>query len=326
MSWDHKFSDLIVAIYRASTELSLNEFREFIFNQTQNVISFDSGAWITNSQAKWLPNEIDYYLHHQPEEMMKNYERVLSVCGIKDPLFEKANILRGKTQITDAQEFSGNNQLNPMYEEHCKPYNLEYGLSTILKSNYHGVDHVVSFYRADRVNPFNEDDRQFAEWLMPHFIEGFRLNLLQYFRKQSSSVGFSAVCDRFGVIVEAEDGFLRDMGLLSETDSNVRQIELDFEHLPTDGLILIDSDTQLKAIQSDGVFYLELQHERSMPELSTRQKEIVNELVKGLPDKIIAKNLNIGLKTVRNQLSDIYRKLSTEGRAGTISYLLSQND
>lgn len=326
MSWSHSVSELIVNIYRRSTELPLNEFRLFVFEQTKGVINFDSGIWITRSQLRQPLRELDTFLYRQPEAMMQNYERVLSKCGITDPLFEQSYHLHGKTQNGDALDFEYNNQLNPLYEEHCKPFNLEHGLSTRLGANQRSVDHVVSFYRAERSNPFNEQERQYIEWLMPHFVEGFRLNLLQHFRRSATGGGFSAICDRFGTIIEAEEGFMRELGPFCEGNSSANQIKLDFEQLPTDGFVSINHNTQLKVSNSGGLFYLELQHVRSMPELTIRQQQLVDELVKGLPDKIIANNLNVSVKTVRNQLSAIYTKLDVNGRAATIAYLLSVVD
>lgn len=323
MMWSQTLSELIVDIYRHSTELPLNEFRTYVFVQTQSVIGFDSGVWSTRSELKRPPCELDTFLYHQPEVMMQNYERVLSKCGITDPFFEQAYLLNGKTQFADAQDLVFNKSLNPLYEEHCKPFGLEHGLSTLFGGNQRGMTHVVSFYRAERSNPFNERDRQHTEWLLPHFIEGFRLNLLHHFRRRATATGFSAICDRLGVIIEAEDGFLRALGLPGEADSGVSQLELNVDQLPADGLVTLNQNTQLKVTHSQGLFYLELLDARSMPELSLRQQQLVNELVKGLPDKLIAKNLNISLKTVRNQLSDIYRKLNVDGRAATIAYLLS---
>ncbi len=323
MTWSQSLSELIVNIYRRSTELPLNEFRTFVFRQAQSVIGFDSGIWITRSELRRPLNELDTFLYNQPEAMMQNYERLLNKCGIKDPLFEEAYRLNGKTQLMDSQVFECNNRLNPLYEEHCKPFNLEHALSTIYCGNQQGVAHIVSFYRANRSTPFIEPDRQYTEWLIPHFIEGFRLNLLHHFRRHATSRGFSAVCDRFGVIIDAEDGFLRELGLSDKAGADINRIALKFDQLPADGLVTLNQNTQLKVTSSRGVFYLELQHARSIPELTLRQQQLVNELVKGIPDKVIADNLNISLKTVRNQLSEIYRKLNVDGRAATIAYLLS---
>jgi DNA-binding CsgD family transcriptional regulator len=323
MSWSDSLNVLIVKIYRQSMELPLNEFRLYVFEQAKGVIHFDSGIWVTRSQLRQPINELDTFLYSQPEAMIQNYARVLHKCGLIDPLFEKGTLLHGKTQYSDAQDLKNNSKLNPIYEEHCKRFNIEHGLSTHIRASQREVIHVVSFYRAERSNPFNEQERQYIEWLMPHFVESFRLNLLQHFRRFATGTGFSAICDCFGTIIEAEDGFLRRLGLSSDSDSGVNRIKLDFEQLPTDGFVTINHNTQLKVSNSGGLFYLELQHARALSELTHRQQQLVDELVKGLPDKIIADNLNISLKTVRNQLSTIYKKLNVNGRTATIAYQLS---
>jgi DNA-binding NarL/FixJ family response regulator len=49
-------------------------------------------------------------------------------------------------------------------------------------------------------------------------------------------------------------------------------------------------------------------------QLTKRERQIVDEVARGLRNKEIARQLNISEKTVKNHLQNVYRKLSLEGR------------
>ena len=55
--------------------------------------------------------------------------------------------------------------------------------------------------------------------------------------------------------------------------------------------------------------------------LTTRQKDIVRRIAIGLDDKAIARILGIAEKTVRNQLTDIYRQMGVHKRAQLMALL-----
>lgn len=66
--------------------------------------------------------------------------------------------------------------------------------------------------------------------------------------------------------------------------------------------------------------------QNSKPEevLSKRELEVFAKLKTGLPNKLIARYLNISERTIKFHCSNIYRKLHVENRHKLI-YLFSQN-
>ena len=54
------------------------------------------------------------------------------------------------------------------------------------------------------------------------------------------------------------------------------------------------------------------------PELTTREREILNLIAQGLPNTAIAEQLTISLKTVRNHVSNIFSKLQVADRAQAV--------
>ena len=60
--------------------------------------------------------------------------------------------------------------------------------------------------------------------------------------------------------------------------------------------------------------------------LTTREKEVFELLVSGLPTKEIASSLKISEKTVRNHISNVMQKLGVKGRANAVIELLKLNE
>lgn len=56
--------------------------------------------------------------------------------------------------------------------------------------------------------------------------------------------------------------------------------------------------------------------------LSTREREVLRSLVKGISAKEIARDSGVTHKTVRNHISNMYRKLGTASRAGLVIYAI----
>ena len=59
------------------------------------------------------------------------------------------------------------------------------------------------------------------------------------------------------------------------------------------------------------------------PALSTRQCEVFAEMARGLPNKIIARQLDITEDTVKQHLSAVYQILKVRNRTEAV-YLVSQ--
>lgn len=53
-------------------------------------------------------------------------------------------------------------------------------------------------------------------------------------------------------------------------------------------------------------------------ELTNCEKKVVTELLKGIPNKEIAENLDVSVKTVKFHLTNIYAKISVKNREQAI--------
>jgi DNA-binding NarL/FixJ family response regulator len=57
---------------------------------------------------------------------------------------------------------------------------------------------------------------------------------------------------------------------------------------------------------------------RAFPDLTDREQQVLEQLAHGLTNSEIASELGISLKTVRNNVSNIFTKLQVSGRAQAV--------
>lgn len=62
----------------------------------------------------------------------------------------------------------------------------------------------------------------------------------------------------------------------------------------------------------------------SVERLTPRQMDVLRRLAKGMPNKVIARELNISESTCKLHLSEIYRKLNVENRVKLLLYVLRE--
>ncbi|WP_432464096.1 helix-turn-helix domain-containing protein [Agarivorans sp. QJM3NY_33] len=316
MEWNPKLSDVITHLYQHSASLELTQFRSFVFTTVQELLQFDSAIWINISRIRKPIDKFDTFLFNQPPEMINNYHKVIYNLGLKNLLFEQAIKMENLAVSSQAST------IPELYEQHCKPFGLEQGLTTVRKGIFNGVYSIISLYRNNVLAPFSEEDRQMLQWLAPHFVESFRQNLIHNFKNPQFDHCYNAICDSHGVFVESQTGFVERLGQYVNSFRFLSPFNEDIDPEKVNTITLSNSiNIEVRNIQ--GLFHLQVAKLQASAKLSPREQQITAELVRGFPDKIIANNLNISSKTVRNQLSDIYKKLHVRSRAEAISLLLS---
>ncbi len=65
--------------------------------------------------------------------------------------------------------------------------------------------------------------------------------------------------------------------------------------------------------------------QRSIAQLTPREREVLHALAEGLSDKGISEKLHVGIGTVRNHLVSIFAKLGTNSRLQTLVFALHHN-
>lgn len=327
-SFSKEINEFILTLYQGALETPFTDFKEWFFNFLQNMLSFDSAIWLSRSDMEqpipkyWVD---DTHLFNQPREFMSNYQRLATLPNNVDLLHEKLlNTPNTIVSLWEAYNSRDEWYQTSYYQEHSKIYEIEHMLSTlVLPKHNSNVSHVLSFYRKDIHKPFLENELQTLELLIPHFVEAFRISILNSLTASNDGTySVKGIVDRFGRVIECEEAF--EQSLASKKLLVGKQLQFDVVDSTKPITTKID-DTIVKMQACDGLFVIELQEKNKAEELTEKQKEIAALLSKGYVDKEISRKLDVKLSTVRYHLKNIYEVLGVDSRYAAISYLLHTN-
>lgn len=324
----------IETLYQQAQKQPVSTFKSWCFTSLTQLIEFDSGLWGTRSDVMRLNLDHwveDAFVHNQPDSFMANYFNIAARSKATDSLNQ--HLMANPERFFSIWESCPPEQWyqTDYYLEHCKQFKVENAISAVTVPTEHSViGHVFSFYRAQRDNDFSANDVLMANFLLPHLVEAFRINVLSSFGQSKPKQGVvRAVVDRFGEIIEAEQGFygvMKEKHLLDKSRVNITQLSdiTSSSQLKLSGLILDISF-------NDGVFYLEASEGSLIDKLTPRQKEVCQLMIKGLNNQEIANLMTkdendqpLKANTVNAHIRNVFKVLRVSSKAAATSYLIRQ--
>jgi len=309
---DEQISDFILEMYQLAQQLPIDAFKSNVFDLFKGIIGFDSAMWGTRSDLLKKIIQQEVFLFNQPEQMMTNYAKVFPVMEA-EPLtklhIQKPGVTHSFSDVYSETQYHA----SKVYLEHCRLYNIEHALSTMIPVNQQ-LYHFISIYREDCNDHFTETDRQIKNFLMPHWAEAFRLNILNSFIRQTESLKVSAICDFHGQFVEVEQGFFNRVAEI-KPDWFSNKVDLELKTLCYPYEIVLADDLLLYLDSVDGLIIMQIPLDEDILQgLTKKERDVCEELKKGYPNKMIARNLAISDSTVNNHLTAIFRKLKINSR------------
>jgi len=309
-------SDFLLKLYISSRELSVEDFKQSVMEQLQGIIQFDSALWFTGSTVTEHAYPQNVHLYKQPDEMIMNYKAHQS----DDPLLQALIDNPGKSiNIRDIISYDDWIQTDNYYN-HCSKFDIEWVLSTLLLEEHTSLFHAVSFYRNKNSQPFDSQDCQLKQLLVPHIVEAMKANLFIHIelaseKKASKDTWVSAVCDHRGSLIQADKQFAT---LLSNS----------FPHWVGPALpFTLEEKNQGKTISNEGLLintekkgdmlFIRIQQSIAsfLERLTPQEINIARLLQRGLTNKEMAKQLGISPATIKNHISNIARKLNVSRRS-----------
>lgn len=311
-----RLQETILTVYRGCCDHAASEFKEWAMEISRSAVGFDSGIWVT---ADVVSDCFDcYYLFHQPQEMMENYDKTIRISGDFIAQAVASNIGRtiNSNDLMPHHEFIQ----QPSYLQHSHNYGIEYILSTCHIYPVTGIPTAIAFYRSDPNAPFSEADRKTTELLVPHLIEAMRINLFFYLHGSNNALENRAlaICDPQGRLYETTQRFpevLREVW----PDWNGPQLGLPFESLNGQRINFWTKDgLKFEATPCRDLYLLSVAREDVLDRLTPRQIEVARLLVDGKTYKNIARKLAITPSTVTKHVNEIHSRLKIDGREGLI--------
>lgn len=308
------FSDLLLKLYRTGRTAPADVFQAHAFTLLENFISFDAAYWglaavDTGPGVDYIGAQVlDVYLHRCPP---KTYERYIRHRG-EDLFVAAASNNPGVTIATSFRNW---------YPESFWPYADKFSfyqyMITIVKHPPTDLETGITLMRADAGRPFSETERRMKQALMPHLIEAFaRSQIEPWLRDTLPAPQFTAaIVDEFGALRHAADGF----GAMLQTEWPQWRGPALPEPLRT--LMATDKTGHYSGARIAASFHrhehmalLQLRPARLADHLSEQQLSVARHTADGLNHKEISRLMQLSPATVRNYLSNVYRKLGVKNK------------
>lgn len=312
-----QFSSLLLDLYHDASFLPAERFQAQAFIRLKALIAFDEAWWALGlAEAAPAPGAdyegpqiFDIYLHGVSRE---NYD-----------LYKK--LKRFDTVVLESERNPGvtlNVCMREWYPETHWPILDVYGYAHLMAT--HAADHVtglstsITLYRTDPDRPFSEQERLVKQALMPHWVAAFSRNKITPWLHD-------AVLD---VNYPAAAIFDPDGGLRYTTENFGAMLRREWPDWRGPGLP--EPLRALLATEKDRLFagrriaakitlrqhmpLVQLRAVRMADQLSDQQVKVARYSADGLSFKEIARCMDLSPATVRNYLTNIYRKLRVKNR------------
>jgi len=322
LNLDKDVNDCVRDFYRIAYEQPIGQFKHAVLDRFSQLLPIDAGFWITRSELESPFWDDDSFAYQLPDGVMQHYiDHPLVAAQAQDitiALLAETNTVRNILELIPPEEWLKSD----MYIHHCKKFDLEYSLVAVSCNPVNQMMNSMSFVRGEKNQPFTEQDKALAQFLLPHLLEAMRINILNVFRAgDSDEKAFRAVVDKHGYIFEAEESFINYLTPLGAITDN---------HLDLDGvsggkyqhLVRFNSSQR----NDNGIISIEVICRDQHVKLTPRKREVCSLLVEGLSNKQIAQQLFISPATVTNHLKELYKAFSVTSRQQLIAYLMRQKD
>jgi DNA-binding CsgD family transcriptional regulator len=294
-------------LYRAGADMPAEQFQSWAFQELKALVPFDAAIWGqgTVQRAKFhnvtvvgLPSSFATALE-QTRDINPVYAAVRNSMG---RAIENADVM------PDAEFYA-----SEIYQRCFRQFGVERILSSVHADLRSGLYTLFSLYRFDRGKPFTEAEKQIHEVAGYHMIEAYsHVFFLHLIRTRHTPSGRrAAVVDAEGVPHEAQPGFL-DL-LERKFPSGWQGGRLPFELRP-DGERYVINGLCIKVTPLADLFLVKVWEEGALDHLTSREREVVFGVCRGLSHKEIGRQMGLAPTTVSSHLYRAYKKLGVESR------------
>jgi len=270
---------------------------------------------------------LDTFTYQLPDHFIENYNEYISKDNLNEDPVGKYGIENPNITFTFEDIFKNKEEYyqSDLYKHHCKKFNQTDVLTSLNISKCSKKYQAIALYKFNADNVFSNKDKVIKSILDPHFAEAMTMNILANFdRKCDSNDIYRAITDVHGSILEAEDNFIDK--LKAHNNSNIDEIDLPKLINGKTITYELSDGTEITLQLQDTLVLIELPKVVKLSKLLTpKQLEICHLLKEGESDKVMANNLNISANTVSNHLKNIYKRLGTKNRLGTLAYFSNKD-
>ncbi len=315
----HAVNQMILALYREGRDIPLRGYQDWALDQLRSLIPFDS-AWWGNAAAE--PMKIHWiHLHNCDDSILEAYTPYMSQDFFRAELMARPGETINMADLTTREDFVR----TELYRVVGSRYHIEWSLGTLLVDPASSLHEFLTLWRHDGANPFNDDERQIKQLLMPHLAEAFRGVRLRHFLRGFDTRGKAwALADDHGYIREALSSFrsiLQDHwrkwrgNLLPDT----------LAQCVADGRAYESKSLRIELVPAENPRFLQVRPKSIMDKLTPRESEIIKRYAAGETYSQIARALKLSPATVRNHIAHCFTKLDVKNK-GQLAGLLASKE
>jgi DNA-binding CsgD family transcriptional regulator len=313
-----ELSEILLQLYRGSRTQDAAKFQDWALELVKAAIPFDSAFWGSGVMAEAVPVVHAWHLHHQPAQMMADYERFKHLDVLAYILFKHP----GTTINYPATEYPS----REIRQRYLKIYGLQQILSTMLIDPATQLCTAISLYRSDALRPYTEAERGLKQQLMPHLVESCSNNRMAYCihccETGSRHCYVPALVDRQGVLNLADADFAQLLRTEWPNWRGPRLPEALIAFIATEtGDTYVGHAIAIRLSKIDDLLLLRVRARAPYDCLGHREREVAERFAEGYTAKEIALMLNIAPATVSNHLEKVYLKLGVTSKAKLVRLL-----
>ncbi len=308
------FDDFVAKLYRGSAFIQAHQFREWALLQLRELIPFDAALWGSGSVETTRFHTLTLL------GISEDYPRTLEKTAVFNPVWEA--LLAHPDEPIDSAQLMPDKEFfrTEIYRRCFSKFKIERLLATLHNEPRSALVTLISVYRADRKRLFTAEERLLKKKAIRHLVNAashaFFTHLIRT-APEDQSYSPAALCDREGYLYEVQPQFL---DLIEEHFWGWRGPRLPFT-LPAAGEDFSHFGICGSTTALNDLLCVQIWQEGPLDLLTDRERQVVQDVGRGLSFKDIARNTGIAPSTVSNHLYRIYRKLGIKNRSSLAKLL-----
>lgn len=301
---------LVSRLYRAGVERPAEDYQRWALQQLKVLVPHDAAVWGMGHAERGRFHNVKVF------GLDQNYAQALERWLGENPIYPKLAENAGepvdmRDVLDDAAFYKSR-----IYRKCFRPFGVERILSSGHMDPRCGLYTLLSLYRFDRQNPFSLTDRRNFRVAAFHMVQACSHNYFLHLARPAAegSDRPAAVADGAGVLHEAQPEFI---ALLAQHEPEWQGM-----HLPraiTEALgqqkrfAVGELCVQVEALAD--LYLLRIWEETPLDRLTTREREVVYAVSRGLSHKEAGRELGLAPTTVSSHLYRAYAKLGVGSRS-----------
>lgn len=306
----HAMQRLVSRLYRAGVERPAEDFQRWALQQLKGLVPHDAAVWGMGHAERGRFHNVKVFGVDQ------DYAHALERWLGENPIYPRLADQPGEpVDMRDVQEDDAFYE-SRIYRNCFRPFGVERILSSGHMDPRCGLYTLLSLYRFDRDKPFSRRDRRNFRVAAFQLVHACSHNHFLHLARPASegSDRPAAVVDCEGVLHEAQPEFI---ALLAQHMPDWQGM-----HLPETISAGIGSQTRFAAgdlcVEVEplaDLHLLRIWEETPLDRLTTREREVVYAVSRGLSHKEAGRELGLAPTTVSSHLYRAYAKLGVGSRS-----------